>query len=114
MINWIEIRGKYFNVLELSIRPPSNSIYIKFDILNNWDYYTYFNNLFQYQMKGDKMKNEIITPEFRVNNFFITNISEDFSISGNIMNVSFQYDYIDFESVDEQRDRIINYILNKN
>lgn len=127
MINWIEIRDKYFNVLDLSIQLLNNSIYmarndeltIKFDISNNRDYHIYFNNLFQDMMKGNKMKSEysftITTPEFRVHNAFITNISENFSISGNIMNVSFHYDYIDSdEGIVERRDRIIDYILNGN
>lgn len=117
MINWIEIRDKYFNVLELSMA-TNGELTIKFDVLNNRDYHIYFNSLFQDMMKGNKMKSEysftITTPEFRVHNAFITNISENFSISGNIMNVSFHYDYIDFEGVDERRDRIIDYVLNKN
>lgn len=128
MVSWIKIGDNYFDVgvLNVTLSPqefglppftPSGDLNVEFDVSNNPGYYEYFSSLFYNQM--DKMKNEyaftLTAPDFRTHHTFITDISNSINSNGyNIMTISFHYDYVDFEKLDERRDRIIDYVLGEN
>lgn len=126
MVSWIKIGDKYFDVLNFKdfnfsiqvVNPfPTAELNAEFDVSNNPGYYEYFSNLFSNQM--NKMKNEyaftLTAPDFKTHHTFITDISNSINSNGyHIMTISFHYDYVDFEELDERRDRIIDYVLGEN
>jgi len=124
MVSWIKIGDNYFDVLNVTLSPQelefglppfklSGELAIEFDISNNPSYYQYFYSLFYNQM--NKMKNEytftLTSPDFRTHHTFITDVSNSIRSTDYTMKVSFHYDYVDFEELDERRDRIIDYVL---